>query len=291
MLGGMVGGFAGPMDWKGAGFGGTAGGTLGHGGGYLGGDLGLGIGAGYSEWAKDGMTGVSGVTGGVAPVDLRAGVGGVNAGASTNGYSGLGGSAYSMDDGSGFGGKGNAVALGGYDTNLGLSTPYGSADAHADNAYMTKVSGETQFGNNKGTYYGDVSGGVHTGVEGFKSEIATPLGDLTHSAKSIKYGTGGGSGGSYDSKTGDAGMGVATSTPGCREGHQHRVPLTRRRGQLRCRCARDFLRLPGQRRHGLGSDHRHVQRDGERPGRRHCRPRFALGWLDRWRRFLQRQAR
>src|SRR5438874_13744131 len=53
-LGSLVGGFGGPMDWKGAGFGGAANGTLSNKktGDYIGGNVGLGIGAGYSEWEQ-----------------------------------------------------------------------------------------------------------------------------------------------------------------------------------------------------------------------------------------------
>ena len=58
LLGGMVGGFGGPMDWKGAGFGAQAGGMSRTGDVYLDGDIGRGFGAAGSDWSMDRKTGM-----------------------------------------------------------------------------------------------------------------------------------------------------------------------------------------------------------------------------------------
>ena len=211
VLGGMVGGFEQPMNWKGAGFGGVANGEVcGPEGGYGGGHFGVGAGAGYSTFSGPdskgyNMSGGSAAIGGVAPVGIYGGNDYVSGGASTNLYTGAGGSGYSYDNGkgdSGYGAKGSYVPMGMMDTNVNVDTPFGSYDAHADNMYMNKVSGDMKVGRDGDKYYADGGGSYQMGVEGLRTTTDTPLGTIGSHADKITYGPEATLGGSYNSKTG-----------------------------------------------------------------------------------------
>lgn len=208
MLGGMVGGFGAPMDWKGAGFGAVANGKVtDQDGGFSGGHLGLGAGGGASTWkTADGLDGASVAGGVVAPVGVTAGDKNVQGTASTNVYTGAGASVYehSKDGDHGYGAKASSVPLGLMDTNLGVTTDYGSAKAHADDMYYGKLSGEAKFGHKDGTYYGDVTGSQKMGASGLSAEVNSPLGTYKGSAGSVSYGPQVSGGGSYDTKSGAA---------------------------------------------------------------------------------------
>lgn len=212
LLGGLVGGFGSPMDWKGAGFGGMADAKVSNKDGeYLGGKAGFGAGVGYSTFSGDEngyKTNGGALAGGyVVPVGLEAGNKDVQASASTNFYKAGGVSGYGFNDGkgdSGYGAKGSYVPMGMMDTNLGLKTDYFDANAHADNMYLNKIGGEAKFGEKNGTYYGDVSGYQKMGIEGYKGSLDTGIGKFGSQAGSVTYGTQVGGGASYDSKTGAA---------------------------------------------------------------------------------------
>lgn len=212
LLGGLVGGFASPMDWKGAGFGGMADGKVANkDGGYVGAKAGFGAGGGYSTFSgeeKGYKTNGGALAGGaVVPVGLEAGGKDLQATASTNMYRAGGVSGYGYNDGkgdSGVGAKGSYVPMGLMDTNLGLKSDYFDAKLGADNMYLNKVGGDAKFGQKDGTYYGDVSGYQKMGVEGVKGSLDTGIGSLNAKAGSVTYGTQIGGGGSYDSKTGAA---------------------------------------------------------------------------------------
>lgn len=212
LLGGLVGGFASPMDWKGAGFGAMAGGKVANNDGdYVGAKAGFGAAGGYSSFAgeENGYKTKGGAlaAGAVVPMGLEAGTKDVQANASTNMYRAGGVAGYSYNDGkgdSGYGAKGSYVPLGLADTNVGLKTDYFDAKAHADNMYLNKVGGDAKFGQKDGTYYGDVSGYQKMGIEGYKGSLDTGLGSINSKAGSVTYGTQIGGGASYDSKTGAA---------------------------------------------------------------------------------------
>ncbi len=212
LLGGLVGGFGSPMDWRGAGFGGMASGQACHkDGDYLGAKAGFGAAGGYSSFAgEEGGYKTQGgalAGGAVVPMGLEAGTKDVQANASTNMYRAGGVSGYSYSDGkgdSGYGAKGSYVPMGLMDTNVGLKTDSFDAKAHADNMYLNKVGGDAKFGQKDGTYYGDVSGYQKMGIEGFNSSLDTGLGSVNSKAGSVTYGTQIGGGASYNSKTGAA---------------------------------------------------------------------------------------
>jgi hypothetical protein len=209
ILGGMVGGFGGPTAWRGAGFGGQLnGGISNRSGDYARANAGLGFGAGYSPLSStvDGTTynGYSGAVGGVAPVGMSAGTPDNNVSASSNLYRGAGGSAYSYSNGAdhGYGARGNYTPFGAADTNFDVNTRYGSYNAHADNAYLNRLSGGAQFGTDGNRYHGELSGGMSSGIDGASTRLSTPIGNMTSSAGSINYGVSGGVGGGYDRTTG-----------------------------------------------------------------------------------------
>ncbi len=200
VLGGLVGGFGGPMQWNGAGFGGGAGGRLsGNDGGYLSGHAGAGAAGGYSSWSGDGRNGVSAAGGVVAPVGVHAGNNDVQASASTNLYRGAGGSAYSTEHG--YGANGSYVPLGAADTNVSLNTRVGSATGHADNAYLNRVQAGGSVNAENGNYTGQVNANVGSGVTGVTGNVTTGLGSVNAGVGSANYGTGGSLSGGYDSNT------------------------------------------------------------------------------------------
>ena len=195
LLGGMVGGFSSPMEWKGAGFGGAANGKVtDRDGTYVGGMVGGGAGGGFSSWrgVEDGFKtqGGSLAGGAVAPVGVNAGNRDIHGSASTNVYTGVGGSAYSYGKGSdhGYGAKANYVPIGAMDTNVGVTTDYGSAKVHADDMYLGKVSSSSKFGEKDGTYYGDVSASQKIGASGVNGQVDTALGTYKNGAGSVTYG-------------------------------------------------------------------------------------------------------
>jgi hypothetical protein len=182
-------GNAGPMDWSGAGIGGAAGGTLSNkkSGDFLGGNLGLGLGAGYSKWEEDEKHGLSGAAGGVAPVGLNMGGKNTQLSASTNVYSGVGGSVFSEGDTAGF--KANAVPLGLGNTNVGLNTKYGSVNASAGNAYLNKYGAEGEAGRDKdGTYFAKGSVSQKMGASDVNVGVNTKYGNASAGVGEISKG-------------------------------------------------------------------------------------------------------
>lgn len=226
VLGGLVGGFGGPMTWNGAGFGGVAGGTLtDDDGGYAGGHAGAGAGAGYASFNSNGRSGHSAAGGVVAPVGVHAGNDAVQAEASTNLYRAAGGSAYQTEHG--YGASGTYTPLGAADTNVSVDTEYGSASAHADNMYLGQTRLDGSVNNDNGNYTGELSMRQGMGIEGYRGNMSTPLGNTSANVGSAHYGPAANVGGGYNTNTGVANVhggysdgvtvnnaGVGFSTPG-----------------------------------------------------------------------------
>jgi hypothetical protein len=204
-LGGLVGGF-GPMDWKGAGFGGSANGTLSNKktGDYIGGNAGLGIGAGYSSWEQDEKKGYSGASGAVAPVGFNMGGKNTQFGASTNVYSGVGGSVFTEGDTAGF--KASAVPLGLGNTSVGLNTKYGSANASAGNAYLNKYSAGAEAGVEDGRYFAKGEVSQKMGASDVNASVNSKYYSASAGVGEINKGPEIKGGGYYDSKTGSFGV-------------------------------------------------------------------------------------
>jgi hypothetical protein len=204
-LGNLTGGF-GPMDWKGAGFGGSAQGTLSNkkSGDFIGGNLGLGIGAGYSQWDNDGKQGVSGASGGVAPVGFNMGGKNTQFGASTNAYSGVGGSAWKSEDGGGF--SASAVPLGLGDTKVGLNTKYGSVDASAGNAYLNQYKATGDYSHKDGVYQATGELSNKMGASDVNVGLNTKYASANAGVGEISKGPALKGGVFYDSNTGKAGV-------------------------------------------------------------------------------------
>ncbi len=210
LLGGLVGGFAGPMDWRGIGGGVHGSAVKTHqDGGYTGGHAGLGVGAGVSNWSgteEDGTrkVGASTAFGGVAPVGVVAGNPDVQARASTNVYSGVGSSAYTFDKGDehGAGISSTVVPLGLGHTNAGVDTRYGNVNADVNNAYAGRVKVDSTFSEENGVYRGASKAGVTVGVEGVDVSANTVLGNGNVKAGSVDYGVNMSAKGSYDQNTG-----------------------------------------------------------------------------------------
>lgn len=214
VMGGLMGGFGLPMSWKGAGFGGMAHGEImDPNGAYAGGYAGGGAGAGYATF--DGVdangyktSGAGGVAGVAAPVGVFAGTPDLGAHAGTTFYNARGASAYEYDNGkgdSGYGVKGSAVPTGLMNTDVGFQFgPLVDANAHVDNAYLSKASADLKVGNDNGKYYADGGASLQAGAEGVKGQVATPFGTVGAGADKVTYGPAVTAGGSYDSKTGAA---------------------------------------------------------------------------------------